>query len=44
MTKQLLESFDNGVATLTMNRPQDRNAMTAVMMNGRGGCTISKRS
>jgi len=33
MTKQLLESFDNGVATLTMNRPQDRNAMTAAMMN-----------
>jgi 2-(1,2-epoxy-1,2-dihydrophenyl)acetyl-CoA isomerase len=36
MTEQLLESFDKGVATLTMNRPQALNAMTAVMMNAMG--------
>lgn len=32
MTDHLLESFDNGVATLTMNRPEARNAMSGEMM------------
>ncbi len=30
----LLETVDNGVATLTMNRPERRNAMSAEMMTG----------
>jgi 2-(1,2-epoxy-1,2-dihydrophenyl)acetyl-CoA isomerase len=29
----LLESFDNGIATLTMNRPEARNAFTRPMMS-----------
>ena len=32
MTDHLLESFDDGVATLTMNRPEARNAMSGEMM------------
>jgi 2-(1,2-epoxy-1,2-dihydrophenyl)acetyl-CoA isomerase len=32
MTDQLLENFADGVATLTMNRPEARNAMTGEMM------------
>jgi 2-(1,2-epoxy-1,2-dihydrophenyl)acetyl-CoA isomerase len=32
MTDQLIEEFSDGVATLTMNRPEARNAMTNEMM------------
>ena len=32
MTDHLIETFDNGVATLTMNRPSARNAMSGEMM------------
>jgi 2-(1,2-epoxy-1,2-dihydrophenyl)acetyl-CoA isomerase len=32
MTDHLLETFENGVATLTMNRPEARNAMSGEMM------------
>ena len=32
MTDHLLESFDDGVATLTMTRPEARNAMTTEML------------
>ena len=32
MTQELLESIDKGIATLTMNRPQARNALTREMM------------
>ncbi len=32
MTDELLETFADGVATLTMNRPQARNAMSGEMM------------
>lgn len=31
MTDQLLETFEDGVATLTMNRPEARNAMTQAL-------------
>ncbi len=31
MTTQLLETFDDGIATLTMNRPEARNALTGEM-------------
>jgi 2-(1,2-epoxy-1,2-dihydrophenyl)acetyl-CoA isomerase len=31
MTDQLIESFEDGVATLTMNRPEARNALTGEM-------------
>ncbi|MBS0412446.1 MAG: enoyl-CoA hydratase/isomerase family protein [Proteobacteria bacterium] len=31
MTDQLLETFEDGVATLTMNRPEARNALTGEM-------------
>src|SRR5439155_23600550 len=31
VTDHLLETFDNGIATLTMNRPEARNAMSADM-------------
>ncbi len=34
MTQELIESIDNGIATLTMNRPEARNALTRDMMNG----------
>ncbi|MEM6999769.1 MAG: enoyl-CoA hydratase-related protein [Pseudomonadota bacterium] len=33
MTDHLLETVENGVATLTMNRPQARNAMSGEMMD-----------
>ncbi len=32
MTQELLESIDKGIATLTMNRPEARNALTREMM------------
>jgi 2-(1,2-epoxy-1,2-dihydrophenyl)acetyl-CoA isomerase len=32
MTTDLLETIDNGIATLTMNRPDARNALTPEMM------------
>lgn len=32
MTDQLIETFEDGVATLTMNRPQARNALTGEML------------
>ncbi len=32
MTQDLLESVDGGIATLTMNRPEARNALTRPMM------------
>ncbi|HZZ89501.1 MAG TPA: enoyl-CoA hydratase-related protein [Caulobacteraceae bacterium] len=31
MTDQLIETFEDGVATLTMNRPEARNALTGAM-------------
>ena len=31
MTEQLIETFEDGVATLTMNRPEARNALTGAM-------------
>ena len=34
MSQDLIESFDNGIATLTMNRPEARNAFTREMMDG----------
>ena len=34
MTQELLESIENGIATLTMNRPEARNALTSDMMYG----------
>ncbi len=32
MSDHLIETFENGIATLTMNRPQARNAMSGDMM------------
>src|SRR3569623_1328558 len=34
MTDQLLETFEDGVATLTMNRPESRNALSGEMQAG----------
>jgi 2-(1,2-epoxy-1,2-dihydrophenyl)acetyl-CoA isomerase len=34
MSDHLIETFDNGVCTLTMNRPEARNAMSGPMMAG----------
>jgi len=34
MTTDLMESVGNGIATLTMNRPAARNALTPQMMMG----------
>ena len=34
MNDELLESNDSGIATLTMNRPLARNALTPQMMTG----------
>jgi 2-(1,2-epoxy-1,2-dihydrophenyl)acetyl-CoA isomerase len=36
MSEHLIETFDAGVATLTMNRPQARNAMSGDMMGAMG--------
>ena len=33
MTEQLIETFEDGVATLTMNRPEARNALTSEMQS-----------
>ena len=33
MSQHLIESFDQGIATLTMNRPEARNAMSGSMMD-----------
>jgi len=33
MTEQLIETFEDGVATLTMNRPEARNALTGEMQS-----------
>ena len=32
MTDQLIETFEDGIATLTMNRPQARNALTGELL------------
>jgi 2-(1,2-epoxy-1,2-dihydrophenyl)acetyl-CoA isomerase len=34
MNPHLLETFDGGIATLTMNRPEARNALSAEMFDG----------
>ena len=34
MNDELLESIDSGIATLTLNRPAARNALTPLMMEG----------
>ncbi len=34
MTQELLETIENGIATLTLNRPAARNALTREMMTG----------
>ena len=34
MTLDLIETIENGIATLTMNRPEARNALTPDMMQG----------
>jgi len=34
MSDVLLEKIENGIATLTMNRPEARNAFTREMMDG----------
>ena len=34
MSQDLLESFDGGIATLTMNRPEARNALSLAMFDG----------
>ena len=34
MSQELMETIENGIATLTMNRPDARNALTRDMMNG----------
>lgn len=36
MTDQLIETFEDGVATLTMNRPEARNALTVEMQAALG--------
>src|SRR5580658_2475094 len=36
MTDQLIETFEDGVATLTMNRPEARNALTGEMQAALG--------
>ncbi|HVN02757.1 MAG TPA: enoyl-CoA hydratase-related protein [Caulobacteraceae bacterium] len=33
MTQQLIETFEDGVATLTMNRPEARNALSGEMLS-----------
>ena len=37
MTHDLLETTDNGIATLTMNRPESRNAMSRAMVEAMHG-------
>ena len=34
MSQELIETIEGGVATLTMNRPEARNALTRAMMVG----------
>jgi 2-(1,2-epoxy-1,2-dihydrophenyl)acetyl-CoA isomerase len=34
MTQDLIETFEDGIATLTMNRPEARNALTGAMQAG----------
>jgi len=34
MSNELIETIENGIATLTMNRPEARNALTRDMMDG----------
>ena len=34
MSQHLLESIEGGIATLTMNRPEARNALSAEMFDG----------
>ena len=34
MSSELLETFHDGIATLTINRPQSRNSMTTEVMQG----------
>jgi 2-(1,2-epoxy-1,2-dihydrophenyl)acetyl-CoA isomerase len=34
MSSELLETFHDGIATLTINRPQSRNSMTTEVMHG----------
>jgi 2-(1,2-epoxy-1,2-dihydrophenyl)acetyl-CoA isomerase len=36
VTQQLIETFEDGVATLTMNRPEARNALTGEMLGALG--------
>ena len=33
MSDQLLETFEDGIATLTMNRPEARNALTGELLD-----------
>jgi enoyl-CoA hydratase/carnithine racemase len=34
MSQDLLEHIEDGIATLTMNRPEARNALSAEMFDG----------
>jgi len=38
MSQDLLESIEGGIATLTMNRPEARNALSAEMVLTDNGC------
>ena len=43
-TDDLLADVDDGVATLTMNRPERRNAMSGAMNQALAGCWPRSRS